>query len=60
MEEFKCQNLYCIIFISAPKDHLIVSNRSYAYACLDQYDQALSDAELTVQLKPDWPKVGVI
>ncbi|XP_035262312.1 hsp70-Hsp90 organizing protein isoform X4 [Anguilla anguilla] len=31
-------------------------NRSYCYACLDQYAMALSDAERSIQLAPDWPK----
>lgn len=31
-------------------------NRSYCYYCLEQYPQALADAERSIQLAPDWPK----
>ena len=31
-------------------------NRSYCYACLEQYPQALADAERSIGLAPDWPK----
>lgn len=37
-------------------DHLLFSNRSYAYASLDRFDEALDDAENVVRLRPDWPK----
>lgn len=31
-------------------------NRSYCFYCLEQYPQALADAERAIQLAPDWPK----
>ncbi|KAG5855284.1 hypothetical protein ANANG_G00047470 [Anguilla anguilla] len=39
-----------------PNDYRFFGNRSYCYACLDQYAMALSDAERSIQLAPDWPK----
>ncbi|GLT69674.1 hypothetical protein SLA2020_418080 [Shorea laevis] len=40
----------------APTNHVLYSNRSAAYASLQQYSEALADAEKTVELKPDWSK----
>ncbi|KAA8521897.1 hypothetical protein F0562_012789 [Nyssa sinensis] len=40
----------------APTNHVLYSNRSAAHASLQQYTQALFDAEKTVELKPDWSK----
>ncbi|PSS09762.1 Hsp70-Hsp90 organizing protein [Actinidia chinensis var. chinensis] len=40
----------------APKNHVLYSNRSAAYASLHQYAEALADAKETVELKPDWAK----
>ena len=37
-----------------PNDHVFYSNRSACYASLEQYDKALDDAEICVNLKPDW------
>jgi stress-induced-phosphoprotein 1 len=37
-----------------PSDHVFYSNRSACYASLEQYPQALADAEKCVELKPDW------
>lgn len=34
----------------------IFGNRSYCYYCLEQYPEALTDAERALQLDPDWPK----
>lgn len=34
----------------------IFGNRSYCYYCLEQYPEALTDAERAIQLDPDWPK----
>ncbi|KAL2157975.1 hypothetical protein VTH06DRAFT_4784 [Thermothelomyces fergusii] len=39
-----------------PNNHILYSNRSAAYASKKDWDNALSDAEKTTQLKPDWPK----
>ncbi|XP_034537945.1 hsp70-Hsp90 organizing protein 2 isoform X1 [Notolabrus celidotus] len=39
-----------------PKDNRFFGNRSYCYFCLEQYPQALVDAERSLQLAPDWPK----
>ncbi|XP_076017037.1 uncharacterized protein LOC143008945 [Genypterus blacodes] len=39
-----------------PKDYRFFGNRSYCYSCLEQYPQALVDAERSIQLAPDWPK----
>ncbi|KAK5854017.1 hypothetical protein PBY51_015121 [Eleginops maclovinus] len=39
-----------------PKDYRFFGNRSYCYYCLEQYPQALADAERSIQLASDWPK----
>ncbi|XP_054460099.1 stress-induced-phosphoprotein 1-like isoform X2 [Anoplopoma fimbria] len=39
-----------------PKDHRFYGNRSYCYWCLEQYSPALTDAQRSIQLAPDWPK----
>ncbi|XP_010742962.3 hsp70-Hsp90 organizing protein 2 isoform X3 [Larimichthys crocea] len=39
-----------------PKDNRFFGNRSYCYYCLEQYPQALADAERSILLAPDWPK----
>ena len=41
-----------------PNNHVFYSNRSAAYAKNGCYDEALEDAQKTVTLKPDWPKVS--
>ncbi|KAL2490055.1 Hsp70-Hsp90 organizing protein 1 [Forsythia ovata] len=40
----------------APANHVLFSNRSAAYASLNKFSDALSDAQKTVELKPDWSK----
>ncbi|KAI3353502.1 hypothetical protein L3Q82_020022 [Scortum barcoo] len=39
-----------------PKDHRFYGNRSCCYWCLEQYSSALTDAQKSIQLAPDWPK----
>uniref|UniRef100_A0AAY5LBC8 Uncharacterized protein n=1 Tax=Esox lucius TaxID=8010 RepID=A0AAY5LBC8_ESOLU len=39
-----------------PNDHRFFGNRSYCYWCLELYQSALSDAQTSIQLAPDWPK----
>jgi hypothetical protein len=48
-------NYFCLF--PAPSDHLLASNRSFAFTCLHRYEEALQDAELAISLQPDWPKV---
>ncbi|KAI4327089.1 hypothetical protein L6164_019590 [Bauhinia variegata] len=40
----------------SPDNHVLYSNRSAAYASLQKYAEALTDAKKTVELKPDWSK----
>ncbi|QPG95042.1 hypothetical protein C2857_007540 [Epichloe festucae Fl1] len=39
-----------------PENHILYSNRSAAYASKKQWDNALQDADKTIQIKPDWAK----
>ncbi|XP_047207377.1 tetratricopeptide repeat protein 31 isoform X2 [Girardinichthys multiradiatus] len=39
-----------------PKDYRFFGNRSYCYYCLEQYPQALGDAERSIELAPEWAK----
>ena len=39
-----------------PDDHVFYSNRSACYANLEEYDKALVDAQICVDIKPDWAK----
>lgn len=39
-----------------PENHILYSNRSAAYASKKDWDNALNDAEKTIELKADWPK----
>ncbi|XP_054459682.1 hsp70-Hsp90 organising protein-like [Anoplopoma fimbria] len=49
--DFFTEAIYC-----DPKDHRFYGNRSYCYWCLEQYSPALTDAQRSIQLAPDWPK----
>lgn len=39
-----------------PTNHILYSNRSAAYASKKEWPKALTDAEKTTELKPDWGK----
>eukprot|EP00064_Thunnus_orientalis_P015857 superscaffoldBa00003025_g15918 len=38
-----------------PKNHRFYGNRSSCYCRLEQYSSALTDAQRSIQLAPDWP-----
>lgn len=40
-------------------NHVLYSNRSAAYASLGKYQEALADADKTIEIKPDWAKVHI-
>eukprot|EP00906_Rhabdomonas_costata_P031835 RCo044919 len=37
-------------------DYVLFSNRSASYCLLGDYERALEDAEMVINLRPDWPK----
>ncbi|KAH6575146.1 hypothetical protein BASA60_005167 [Batrachochytrium salamandrivorans] len=39
-----------------PSNHVLYSNRSAAYASLHNYTDAVTDANKTIELRPDWVK----
>ena len=41
-----------------PENHVLFSNRSAAFAKQNKFTEALKDAEKTVELNPEWPKVS--
>jgi len=41
-----------------PSNHVYFSNRAAAFANLKKYRESLTDANKTIELKPDWPKVS--
>lgn len=41
-----------------PQNHVLYSNRSAAYAKKEQFEDALKDAERTIEIKSDWAKVS--
>ena len=49
-------NFYSAAITIDPENHVLYSNRSAAYAKKEQFSSALTDAEKTVQLRPDWGK----
>ena len=54
---YKSQQLYTEAIDLDPENHILYSNRSAAFAKAEKYDLALTDAEKTMELKPDWAKV---
>lgn len=41
---------------SSPDDYILYSNRSAAYSSMGKYTEALTDADITVKLNPQWPR----
>ncbi|NXI61025.1 TTC31 protein, partial [Anseranas semipalmata] len=39
-----------------PREHRLFGNRSYCYEKLQQYEEALTDAQMALGLQPHWPK----
>ncbi|NXJ05967.1 TTC31 protein, partial [Odontophorus gujanensis] len=39
-----------------PREHRLFGNRSYCYEKLQQYQEALRDAQMALGLQPNWPK----
>ncbi len=48
--------LYSEAIEQDPSNHILFSNRSAAYAKINDYGNSLKDAEQTITLKSDWPK----
>lgn len=48
--------LYSEAIEQDPSNHILFSNRSAAYAKINDYENSLKDAEQTISLKSDWPK----
>uniref|UniRef100_A0A803Y7G3 Tetratricopeptide repeat domain 31 n=1 Tax=Meleagris gallopavo TaxID=9103 RepID=A0A803Y7G3_MELGA len=39
-----------------PREHRLFGNRSYCYEKLQRYQEALRDAQMALELQPNWPK----
>jgi tetratricopeptide (TPR) repeat protein len=52
----KAIDIYSEIIDQCNDDHFVLYNRAKAYAALQQYEQALTDATRVVTLKPQWAK----
>ena len=51
-------DLYSDAIVLNPTNHILYSNRSAAYMKLERYQEALEDAEKTIEIKKDWAKVS--
>ncbi|XP_068241354.1 LON peptidase N-terminal domain and RING finger protein 3 [Palaemon carinicauda] len=49
-------NLYAEAVDHAPKDHLLLSNRSHVLHTLGRAEEALDDADAAVKCQPEWAK----
>lgn len=49
-------DLYTQALVENPSDHTILGNRSAANYQLKKYEDALSDADQCISIKPDWSK----
>ena len=47
---------YTSVLAAHPADHEVLANRALAYLHLDKGSEALQDAAMCVNLKPDWAK----
>ena len=52
----KAVELYSKATEETPTDHTIYGNRAAAYHQMGKYDEAMTDAEKCIELKPDWSK----
>lgn len=51
--------LYSEAIALDPSNHILYTNRSAAYAKLQQYKKSVEDARKAKELNPKWPKVGI-
>lgn len=51
-----CRGNFTQAIALEPENHILYSNRSAAYASKKEWDNALDDAQKTVDIKPDWAK----
>eukprot|EP01084_Bolivina_argentea_P111184 198461_1 len=52
----KAVQFYTKAIASEKGDHTLYSNRSAAYKALNDYPQAINDADICIELKPNWHK----